>query len=299
MLRFSDGDLRRVQFFPSSSLKQHVNLRMMILIYFTLLYVYITNVLLINSESNSSCIGCLSWKCDNYDSGTSSYHTCVFNDGCVYCDECDPSSISQCSSTCNMDSTCSNASNSDEATTWWLIAGCSIAILCCLFVFVIIIYIYKVTKDDHELAMLKIQRSNSRPKLSDNYSSSSKVHIKLNKNNRKNGAESPKLTPVTDEEENEDLDSDDIENKKRRNTSDEPPMLDRVTTESETQKDLMVDDAVTVHTIKISSPKSSKYYQQNSNNKNTDDNNDENEAQNHDQSLHAMEKPKMHRFDSV
>merc|ERR1712154_521101 len=59
------------------------------------------------------------------------------------------------------ESTCND--NSDTSAKWWLIAGSSMGILCCAFILVIVTYIYKITKDDHELVMLSIQRKQPDP----------------------------------------------------------------------------------------------------------------------------------------
>lgn len=214
---------------------------------FILLYSSINNVLLTESAYNISCIGCFNFTSND--------------DGCIYCAECDPMLTPQCKSTCDMESVCNETilSDSSDSTKWWLIAGFSIGALCCLFVFVIVLYIYRITKDDHELAMMKISRKNSKQgDLVNAYSNSSRMghhNLHNNYNNHENNKENHR--------------------KHEKQSSNLSPVIEPIDSNfDEDTMNLELDDDVNVHNIKITvnSPVD------NSNNN---------------------DKPKMHRFDSV
>lgn len=250
-----------------------------------LLYLFIFNISLIRSLYDETC-GCSIWMCDNYQYNTSEYESCVASDGCIYCSKCQESMISECQLNCDMESICddttntnsSSSSSKSSSTKWWLIAGFSIGILCCMFILVIVTYIYKITKDDHELAMIKMQRQNSRTeRLQNAYSNS------VTSQRRQQTQQEPKQ-----------------KSSPKQNKPD-PVELNRVTTQSETVKSgghLEVDDDVVVHTIKISVDSPKEYSNNNNDDANSnnmmtfDDIDDESDST-------PKERPKNHRFDSV
>eukprot|EP00486_Rosalina_sp_Unknown_P006570 CAMPEP_0201570208 /NCGR_PEP_ID=MMETSP0190_2-20130828/12350_1 /ASSEMBLY_ACC=CAM_ASM_000263 /TAXON_ID=37353 /ORGANISM="Rosalina sp." /LENGTH=133 /DNA_ID=CAMNT_0047993483 /DNA_START=486 /DNA_END=887 /DNA_ORIENTATION=+ len=131
--------------------------------------------------------------------------------------------------------------------------------------------------------------------------------------NKKHQKQSSKLSPVpephriddgddvnnenNESDHDEDYDSDDIRSKERN--IDINGGLNRVTTQSETHKnELVMDDDVVVHTIKISvdSPKSSEYYQHQ---QQQQQQNDDARSQSIVEIDSEQHKPKMSRFDSV